>query len=140
MANSDHLFNMQCLRELPDDEWLTRLRHKHFVWDCKQHWPATVEFAYEPPEPGSWCGSIGIAPIWEFGGQWGIGHPERWWIQPNGKGLDHSQLLWPLEGNMPDEVQPISEAWHRQLMRTIGSLQHRVEQLEASAHTHTREW
>jgi hypothetical protein len=114
-----------------DDEWVTRLRHGHFVWCVKEKQFAKIAFAMEPPAPGSFYGRIAIRRVWRDGDEWGVGDIEDWYVTLDGKGFDECALLLPVVDNCPDEVLPISEPWQRQIHRALGMLAHRVEQLDA---------
>lgn len=116
--------------DAPDDQWLTRLRHNHFVFAVKQKRFAKIEWAWEPPDPGCVSGRVGVKFCWRHGDDWGTEHCQSWFIKPDGKGFDGLYLLLPVEGNCPDEPRDISEPWVRQMERTIAQLTHRVEQLE----------
>lgn len=116
--------------DIPDDEWLTRLRHNHFVWADKERCFAKIIWAWEPPDPGCVAGRIGISFCWRDGDGWRIGPCHSWYVKPDGKGFDGLPLLLPVKDNCPDEPREISEPWVRQMERTIARLTHRVEQLE----------
>ena len=117
--------------EPPDDTWLTRLRQNHFVYCVKQKCFAKVEWAWEPPDPGTISGRIGIKFCWRSGDSWGLEHSQSWWIKSNGVGFDGKYLLYPIEGNCPDEAGEISDVWVRHVERTLSQLVARIDQLES---------
>ncbi len=119
----------------PDDKWLTRLRHGHFVWAPKENRFAKVDWAWEPPEPGGVAGRVGICFVLEEGEQWDIEPCQSWYIKPDGTGFDFKPLLMPVEGNCPEEETAISEPWQRQVQRELGFASHRLEQLETAVDT-----
>ncbi len=118
--------------DIPDDQWLTRLRTGHFVWNPKEFQFAKIEWAWEPPDPGCRSGHLGLLPVWRTNYEWGTEHCERWFIFPDGSGFDGTQLLLPVRGNCPDDPTPISETWQRQTQRVLGQLLHRMESLETA--------
>jgi hypothetical protein len=119
--------------QIPDPEWLTRLRRGHLAWDVKNERFVRVEFAYESPEPGSIAGRIGVDPVWEDDdGYWGGCGVESWFIKQDGTGLDGSQLLMPVERNCPDDPGPLSSVWQikiNSLNMKVNSLNMKVNSL-----------
>jgi len=109
------------LIENPPQHWIERLRRGHRIWLVKENEEAAIEFAYEPPEPGHSCGRMGI---------WRQGHVESWFVGLEGQGINGSQLMLPLEGNLPDAPEPLPEPLIRQMQRAIESLEDRVRRLE----------
>ena len=112
----------------PAEPWLDRLRRGHHVWCVKQNCKAAVVWAWEPPAPGivTCTGRIGIQPIVDNHVQ----SIQQWYCTVHGQGIDKSQILLPIQDNLPDEPSPISEPVVRQLMRSIAMLTTRVELLE----------
>jgi hypothetical protein len=110
----------QRLIESPPSGWVERLRRGHRVWLVKENVEALIEFPYEPPEPGLFCGRMGIR----------FGLLDSWFVGLNGQGIDGSQIILPLEGNLPDAPEPLPEPLIRQMQRAIGSLEDRVRRLE----------
>lgn len=104
----------------PPDNWLERLRRGHKVWLVKENREAEVVFAYEPPEPGHYCGQIGIR----------YGLMDSWFIDINGKGIDGSQLMLPLKNNLPENPEPLPATEIRRLYREIDYLKQRMTRLE----------
>jgi len=100
--------------------WINRLRRGHRVKMVKENREASIEFAYEPPEPGYRCGIIGI--------QVAPGHIQSWIIGLQGEGLDGSQLLLPLD-ELP-EPEPLPEPVIRHLVRTVDELREKIRRLE----------
>lgn len=117
--------------ESQDEDWLTRLRPNHFVWLVKEREFATIAFSYEIPGSGCFFGQIGLEKLWICNGEWGTKEIQKWFISPNGKGMDGSPLLLPVKDNLPDEPTNISETWVRQTERILNQIIHRLEQLEA---------
>jgi len=118
---------------VPESQWLDRLRKNHFVHLVKENETARIEFAYEPPNPGCICGRIGI--VRKMGtilsGEVQILNQQTWYIDVNGRGIDGSQIMAPVEDNLPTEPAPISEPWQRYMERKLDQLHTRIEQLEA---------
>lgn len=112
---------------IPPGTWLDRLRRGHHVWLVKEGHPATIAWAWEPPEPGMRTGRIAIQPLIHNHVQ----PVQVWFADACGRGINRSQLFAPLEGNLPDEAAPISEPVVRELMRAQAHMLHRIEQLEA---------
>lgn len=114
---------------IPDGEWLTRLRRGHFVWLSKQEQFAKIEWAYEPPPPGMFAGEVGLEILWRTEDAWGRQGSQIWFVKPDGTGFDGLPLLEPVKDNCPDEPLPISEPWQRQVERRLAILTHQVDQL-----------
>lgn len=115
----------------PSEPWLPRLRRGHRIWCPKEAVYATIAWAWEPPEPGCIAGRIAIQ-LWR---NRHVGPVAVWFVDEFGRGLDRSQIICPVEGNLPVEDAPISEPIVRQMMRMISGMQHRIEQLEAEIRT-----
>lgn len=114
----------------PDDQWITRLRKGHFVYCVKQQCFAKVEWAWEPPEPGTISGRIAIRMCWRNDDHWGLEHLQSWYIKSNGTGFDGKYLLHPIQDNCPEEEGEISEVWVRHVERSLSQLVARIDQLE----------
>jgi hypothetical protein len=117
--------------DIPDAEWLTRLRRGHYVFAPKENLIMCIEWAWEPPEPSFFYGSVGVEKMWIYGDQWGRYEEGayRWYVSPDGKGMDGTQILLPLEGNCPDELTPISDVWQRHVEHRLALLTHYVDQI-----------
>ena len=119
---------------VPDDQWVTRLRRGHFVWNPKEFQFAKIEWAWEPPDPGCRSGRLGLRlglrPVWCTNYEWGAEPCESWFIFSDGSGFDGTQLLLPVRDNCPDDPVPISETWQRRTERVLAQLLHRMEMLE----------
>lgn len=112
---------------IPEDQWLPRLRACHRIWLVKEKEYAEVQWAYEPPNPGSMSGRLGIVRFHN------AGHYEQtWYTDGFGRGIDDSQLFAPVQGNLPDEVRPISEPWQRWVERRIDRLFTDMDQLKTA--------
>jgi hypothetical protein len=123
----------------PPDNWLERLRTDHYVWLAKENRLGQIGFPYEPPEPGYLTGYIGVKTRTATqcdNGNWGYpdnldwGHIERWHISSNGRGIDGSQLLLPLEGNLPENPPELPTVESRHINQQLDRLNQRVRQLE----------
>lgn len=112
----------------PDFPWLDRLRRGHWVFLSKEKIYASVSFAWEPPEPGSRAGRIAINRVVENRYQ----GTEVWYATIYGEGVDGSQILLPVEDNLPDEPSPISNVWQRHVERTLAVLRHDVDEIQAA--------
>jgi hypothetical protein len=112
----------------PPDGWLARLRRNHWVWLVKEQQIAGVEFPYEPPEPGARIGRIGIRRFSMSENRWL--DIQSWYISLDGQGLDGSQLMLPLVGNLPENPEPLPDPIVRQFQRAMEDLTKRVETLE----------
>lgn len=122
---------MEKLIDNPPENWLENLRRGHKVWLTKEQEWAEIEFPYEPPEPGYRTGRIGIS---RFSNNTYRGI-ESWFISSNGEGIDGSQLMQPIEGNLPDNPKPLPEPIVRQMQRIIDHLNQRVDALEQTIQT-----
>lgn len=117
----------------PDAEWLSRLRAGHFIYAVKEARFCQVQWAWEPPDPGSAVGRMSICFCWSNGeNEWGREPFARtWYVRQDGTGIDGSQLLLPVEGNCPEIAADISDVWIRHTERALARLLQRVDQLEA---------
>ena len=104
----------------PGLNWLERLRKGNRVWLVKENKEAMVEWAYEPPDPGHSCGRIGIGRPWM----------DSWYIDSNGNGIDGHPLMRPIEGELPENPEPLPINEIRRLQMGIEHLQHRLDYLE----------
>jgi len=116
--------------DIPDDEWLTRLRKGHFVYMAKEKAIAQVEWAYEPPGPGLISGRIGIKRVHFHEGTWYTGHCDSWYVKSNGTGFDGKALLLPLKNNCPKEAKPISDPWIIHVEKTLSNLIFKIDKLD----------
>lgn len=106
----------------PPPNWLERLRRDHKIWLVKEQETASVEFPYEPSEPGRLCGRIGIRRH---------NNIQSWFISTNGEGINGSLLMQPLQDNLPDNPEPLPESIVRQIQRTLEQLDTRLYKLES---------
>ena len=102
----------------PDEEWLTRLRRGNLVYLAKDRQYAQVEWAYEPPNPNSTCGRIGL--------QFRDGRRDTWFIRANGRGINETQCLLPVTGHVPVESPPLPPGDIRHILRRLDRLEERV--------------
>ena len=112
----------------PPANWMERLRKGHCVYLVKEQEMASVEFPYEPAEPGTRIGRIGIQRFGAYENRWL--DIQSWYVSSEGLGLDGLPLMQPLVGNLPDNPDPLPEPMVRRLQRAIEHLEHRVEMLE----------
>lgn len=114
---------------LPIEPWVQRLRRDNRVWLVKEKRPAFIAWAWEPPEPGVVTGSgrIAIQPLINNHVQ----PVQVWFVDIMGRGINRSQLFAPIEGQLPDEEEPIDEVVVRKLKRDMAHMLHRLEQLES---------
>lgn len=75
-----------------------------------------MEWPYEPPRPSSVCGRIGLI--------FGPRNRDTWILNANGKGIDGSQCLMPVEGHLPDTATPLPPEDLRHILRRL----HRLEE------------
>lgn len=101
--------------EVPDANWLARLRRGNVVRLMKENTSAFVEWPYEPPGPRSTCGRIGL--------RFSDGTMATWFIRPSGQGINGTQCLWPVVGHVPDEEPPAAPDDIRYLMRRLDRLE-----------------
>jgi hypothetical protein len=102
----------------PPTNWVERLHPGHKVWLPEEQKEAEIDFAYEPAEPGYRVGRIGLR---KSGG---------WYVGLDGEGLNGQSLIQPLEGNLPDNPEPLPEPLVRQMQRAIERLDNRLRTLE----------
>ena len=110
--------------ENPPSGWMERLRRNHEVWLVKEQERAYIEFPYEPPEPGTRCGRVGLRRAGQFFTL------QSWFIGRDGEGINGSQLMLPVEGNLPENPEPLPEPFARQMQREIEHLRVRIEAVE----------
>lgn len=87
-----------------DQLWLARLRHGSLVYLAKEKQFAHIECPYD--NEAGWPGRIGLKRHTKC---------ETWWIQPNGRGLDGSQCLLPVEDEVcgpKDSISINGSAWN----------------------------
>ncbi len=116
-----------------DITWVERLREGHFIWLCKERCLGQVEIPFYPPEPGTCAGKLALK---KFDGNRFVGRTYRgtevWFISYTGTGFDGSQLILPIEGNLPDFPEPIELPVVMELRREIATLRAQVDNLRAS--------
>lgn len=105
----------------PPNRWLTKLRQGNIVYCVKQSLLAVVEYPYESPPLNSYCGSICINVN---------GSLQKWLIDFNGKGINGTQCLLPLEGHVPENPEPLPHSDTQILLRRIDELAVRIESIE----------
>jgi hypothetical protein len=110
------------IEAMPEGPWLGRLRVGHWVWLVKETRSAQVAFPWQPPEPGTIAGRIGI--------QIAPGHIQAWYVGENGRGFDDKPLLCPIEGNFPENPPPLPEPQLQQILRALARLVDHHNQLE----------
>ena len=80
--------------EMPDSEWLVRLRRGNIVFAPKEDKYYTIDFAYEPPRFDGGVGQIGLQELWYRDGQWGVVDGNwryiHWYIKADGRGFDRT--------------------------------------------------
>ena len=92
------------------------------MWLPKEQSEVTIEWPYEPEDPGHSCGRIGIRR--------GQGGSDTWLINIDGSGIDGKPILLPIEGELADKPAPLPESEVRRLQRAINRLDLRVQYLE----------
>lgn len=102
------------------DRWMERLRKGNIVWLVKEQKEAQVVFPYEPPEPGYKTGTIGIRS----------GLLDSWFSDIEGKGIDGSQILLPIEGNLPENPEPLPDVEVRHIHRALERITNRLDSME----------
>ena len=101
--------------------WVQLLRKGHTVWLSKERVFVTVAYPYEPPSPGHICGEIAIRKD---------GRIHTWFLDLEGRGMDGSQLLEPVEGQLADPSDVLPVPAERYLLRVVDELEHRIRNLE----------
>jgi len=110
---------------IPNEPWVYRLRRGNKVWLAKENELATVEWEYEPPEPGHLVGRINIRrePVHMFGNQ-------TWYISNTGCGFNGSQLFIPIEGHLLENPPELPTTEIRKIYRALELIKLRLENLE----------
>lgn len=99
----------------PDDEWLVRVPSGNSVYLVKEDIFAEVEWVYEPPDPRSICGRIGL----RFPG----GRRDTWFVGQSGQGIDGSQCLLPVVGHLPEEPPELPPQYVRHVLLRLDRLE-----------------
>lgn len=108
---------------IPDELWVNRLRRGNYVWLVKEDVFATIEWEFDPPEPGHIAGRIALRKVT-------TNNIESWFIKANGRGLNNSQLFLPVEGHLDVNPPDIDEPIVRSLKRELANLTARMELIE----------
>ena len=106
------------MEQIPHDKWVINLRKGNVVWLTKEQKEAKIAYPYEI-EPGFIAGDVGI--------EISPGYIQKWYIRANGKGLDFGQLIWPIEGHVPENPPELPDNDIRKFNREIDSLHNRVD-------------
>jgi hypothetical protein len=113
--------------EIPDATWLTRLRKGHVVALAKKKGTfASIEWEYEDPKPGYRSGRIALS-VFKNNYYQGV---QSWFIGPDGTGIDGSQCLLPVMGNVPDEPREVQPKHIAYFNREMSRLRNQIEQLQ----------
>lgn len=104
----------------PPHGWMLRLRQGNRVWLPKENCEATIEWPYEPEDPGHSCGRVGIRRPWH----------DTWLIDADGKGIDGKPIMMPIEGELPENPPPLPVPEIRRLRAALEVLARRVMVLE----------
>lgn len=107
--------------ENPPQGWVRNLREGCEVWQTKQKTVATV---VAPFTPSMRLGSTGRLFIRQFGH--GI---DYWFVSENGKGIDGSTILEPIEGSLPDTPALLQSSEAEELKLEIARLRAEVQAL-----------
>jgi hypothetical protein len=122
--------------ENPPQDWVNRLRQGDYVWLVKQKTYAEICFPWIPPEPGHKTGRLGVRH----------GLLDSWYISSEGRGIDGSLLMLPIEGylaeNPPDK--PPHYVYEMQdelriLRQNLTILNQRVMELEFLVYSNSNE-
>ena len=124
---------MADLMEIPQGNWLERLRKGNRVWLPKENCEGCIYEPYQPPEPGERCGRITLNKVIMIVGTPGMRYTptETWYVYPNGKGFDGTQLIIPIVGQLPENPPPLNEPWQRKVERAIEILATEIDGLKA---------
>ncbi len=119
------------LLPVPKDLWMARLRKGHYIWLVKEQQIAQVSAPWEAPSPGHCSGNMFIERFDSDHIQYrrfiGI---QYWFVDGCGRGLDKKQLIQPIEGNLPDDPEPIPSTEIQQIHRALANIMRRLELLE----------
>jgi len=110
-----------------DDNWMERLRKSNRIWLVKEQEYATIEWEWEPPEPGCCAGRVGINRF--IGDTFISGACQSWMVTSDGCGMDGNKLFLPVEDNLADDPTPLQEPEVRQIRRELERLRKKVEYL-----------
>ena len=111
--------------EVPDSEWVERLRPGHWIYLVKEGHFARIAHSYEASN-GNQCGQIFIH---KFPNNCFTG-TEQWYVRSDGRGLDGNLLIAPVEGNVTDKPLPYTGTEVQKLERRLYELTTRIQRLE----------
>lgn len=100
---------------MPDDEWLARVPSGNFVYLVKERCFAEVEWPYDPPGPRHVCGRVGL--------RFNATRRDTWFIRSNGQGIDGTQCLMPVMGQVPDEPLILPPEHVKHILRRLDRLE-----------------
>lgn len=124
------LLNELKVINIPDIEWVARLKRDNFVWLPKEKIFAKIEFPWNQ-SMGLGSGSIALRKYWtNDNGEWGFKNLESWHVRPNGAGFDGKYIMLPVEGHCPDKNPEMSAILVERLDRTVSLLVNKVCILE----------
>ena len=106
----------------PPDRWVERLRPGHGIWLVKEKRRVDVAYPWDPPEPGHIAGRL----VMDFG----YGQLQRWYVKLDGRGMDGSQLILPLEAHLPENPDPVQDPEWRAIRRRLAIFEARLSAME----------
>ena len=105
--------------ENPPEGWVKRLRPGNYVWLVKEKKPAEICFPFVYPDPGYRTGRLGVRH----------GLLDSWYIDENGRGLDHSLLMLPIEGHLLENPPDLPPNYVLEIHKTLNTLRSENEYL-----------
>ncbi len=106
--------------ENPPEGWVKRLRPGNYVWLVKEGKPAEICFPFVYPEPGHKTGRLGVRH----------GILDSWFIDENGRGIDYSLLMLPIEGYLLENPPDLPPNYVLEIHKTLNDLRAENEYLQ----------
>jgi len=97
----------------PPKGWMRNLVQDCHVWLTKEKTTATVVAPFNPPVGAHRTGQMFIRVN---------GRIDYWFVSEDGRGIDGSRLMQPLEGNLPDEPASLQSPEAHELKLEIARL------------------
>lgn len=118
---------------VPDLEWVCRLRNGNLVWLPKEEVFAKIEFAWQSSF-GLASGLIGLRRCWRDNDKWGFQNLESWYVKTNGLGFDGKYIMLPVEGHCPDKDPIASALLLDRIEKAVTILSSKVNTLEKTVY------
>lgn len=109
----------------PPQGWVRHLSDGCYVWLTKEQEVATVVAPFTPPMGRQRTGRLFIRRNYD-------GPIDYWFVSADGKGIDGSTIMEPLEGSLPESPVELQSSEAQELRLEIQRLWAAVAELQAS--------